>query len=304
MSIGNIDFLTLYQQHVRTSSASPEFCLRMCGDAIGASTGYLDNPDYDDVIVASLSLHQLQALYRHVKALLDTANGSDVDAGAGDPRDGQPANNKAVPKNSGAYLKAGEKAPIRSTTVVKSEDAEADIDVDDFDDYDDEDEVTPRKAKTVPPSYYAKAGVESMGALVDKIANNKRRDPRRIACRFLEEAVELVLATGATTQNVWSAVSDSIHNQALKASDNGRTVFPSQLVETYNRMRVRAELADVRLTLFDLCYVCGITDTSVIATMNAKFRSLRSRSTSDFVTDAQTFYLKKPHVNAPATDIL
>ena len=293
MSIGiNIDFLSLEQ---KLGPHATRFSIRMFGNAASAC-GHPDGVGYDDVISDTLNMPQLQALYQHIGALLSKAtsvvddakddDGDDLGLTPSAPR----KTTKAVPKTSGAYLRA------QARTLRQQPPAAVDA-FDDEDADDDGPEEIPSRAKTLQPI------MDQVGRFVDRIANNKRRDPRRIACRFLEEAVELVLATGATTQNVWSSVADSIHNQALKASADGRTVFPSQLVETHSRMNTRAEIADVRLTLLDLCYVCGITEHSVIATLNGKFRILNARPVSEFVTDGQTFYVKKSHVNAPATRI-
>ncbi len=142
--------------------------------------------------------------------------------------------------------------------------------------------------------------VIEVGSLVDRIARNDRRSPQRIAQRCLEEMIELCLATGLRYGQITSSVADAVHNQCLKSSQY-RTVFPSQYEELYDSSAVRKEAADVRLVMLDLLYVCGLNESSVRQQMLDKFAKLKSHSLTDFATDGHTFYLKKPHVSAPAT---
>ena len=139
-----------------------------------------------------------------------------------------------------------------------------------------------------------------VGNLVDKIAHNDRRSPTRVAGRTLEEMTELCLSVGLTAGQIYTHVGDAIHNQCLKASTL-RTVFPSQYIEVYDRKAVAKEIADVRLTLLDLMYVCVLREDTIQKQMRSKFNKLRAQPIENFATDGQTFYLKKPHINTPVT---
>jgi hypothetical protein len=144
--------------------------------------------------------------------------------------------------------------------------------------------------------------VLEVGRFVDKIARNNRRNPQRIAQRALEEMVEVCFSTGLEVGQIYASVSDAIHNQCLKQSAFwSRTVFPSQFRDRYDPNEVQKEVADLRLVLLDLLYTCGLSEHNVRVKMSEKFEALTSHGPEDFATDNHTFYLKKPHVNAPAT---
>ena len=277
MSIGSIDFLTLTHT---TYADGPGFKLEF----------EVDNED--EIYTRKLSITQLQGLHTHIENLLKAVNA-------------MPAGKVAAPvvKTFGVKGKAAPPAP----SADEDDDDDAGVMDDGEDDLDVESRPKPTTKPTTPNRNLAYRSGTVMayhiGCFADRVANNQRRDPRRIATRVLEEVVELVLASGATTQSVWSAVADSIHNQALKASTTGRTVFPSQLVEVYDRRSILKEIADVRLVLLDLQHVTNLTTTSVESEMGRKLRNLQTHRVEDYATDGHTFYLKKPHVNAPATSI-
>lgn len=135
-----------------------------------------------------------------------------------------------------------------------------------------------------------------IGSLVDWITQNSRRSPVKVARRVLEECVEMCLAAGTTPQEILTGVSDSLHNQALKASATDNvTVFPSQIKAIFSRRELIKEIADVYLVLADLMYVSGISPSSVYASSREKFKRLSDPS-AQFATDGHTFYLRKPHV--------
>jgi hypothetical protein len=271
MTIGSIEFLSLVSHKSRITGMQTGYMLTFCG-----------TPDDDDgeEVDRHLTVQQLQELYVHVRGLLSQAN--------------------------------------RLPSLAKAEPTpkpEVDVDDDDFDD-DPEDRSadtervrgkTRPTAKSAGPYAQYRSGVvvpHHIGTFADKVAANKLRDPRRVATRVLEEVVELVLATGATTQMVYSAVADAIHNQALKLSAfSGRTVFPSQVAYTFNILEVQREIADVRLVLLDLMWMTKTSENRVASEMARKLRNLLTHSPSDFATDGHTFYLKKPHVQTQATGL-
>lgn len=136
-----------------------------------------------------------------------------------------------------------------------------------------------------------------IGTLVDRIADNTRRSPRRIFLRALEEMVELGYAIGVSVGEMHSAVADSTHNQCLKASDQlGATIFPSQHLPIYSVHEILKELADTKLVLADLMYVVGLDGSQVETQIAKKLAVLESAGLEDFNTDGNTFYLKKRHI--------
>lgn len=274
MSIGSIEFLTLVPHKSRITGTQNGYTLTFCG-----------TPDDDgEEVDRHLTVQQLQELYAHVRDLLSQANRL-------------PALAKAAPTSKPAVEVDGD-------------------DDDDFDDNDPEDRSAESErvrgkmrpaVKSAGPYAPYRSGVvvpHHIGTFADKVAANKLRDPRRVSTRVLEEVVELVLATGATTQMVYSAVADSIHNQALKlAAFSGRTVFPSQVAYTFNILEVQREIADVRLVLLDLMWVTKTSENRVASEMSRKLRNLLTHSTDDFASDGHTFYLKKAHVLTQATGL-
>lgn len=136
-----------------------------------------------------------------------------------------------------------------------------------------------------------------IGNRVDEITGNKRRNPKRVFLRALEEMAELGLEFGVTQAEMFSAISDSVHNQCLKISESsGATVFPSQLELTYDVQRVIKEMADVKLVMLDLCYVTQIETWRVNNQVKEKYLKLIKTPLSNFTSDGNTFYLKKPHI--------
>lgn len=132
---------------------------------------------------------------------------------------------------------------------------------------------------------------KEIGEFVDGIAG-KKRTPRAVAGRLIEEVVELGLSVGMTPGEIFEHVTDSLHNQALKSSlKKGRTVFPSEIESTYITGDVSEECVDVSLVLKDLCHV---TQTDLDAEEDAKF--IRFRALNFQVSKAGTLYGQKAHI--------
>lgn len=128
----------------------------------------------------------------------------------------------------------------------------------------------------------------TIGRFVDEIAG-KTRTPAAVAGRALEEMVELASAAGLSASEILAHVSDSLHNQALKASSaTGKTVFPSQVQG--NPAEMAEECADVRILIKDLCYVAGIDPDPVEASKWNAFTKKQFR-----ITPKGTIYAVKPH---------
>lgn len=131
--------------------------------------------------------------------------------------------------------------------------------------------------------------VSEVGVFIDSVAG-KVRTPADVAGRLLEEVVELSLAAGLATADIYSHVTDALHNQSLKASQNlGRTIFPSQLVG--EQVELGEECADVGLVLKDLCHVAGVDPSREEALKWGKFTQKQFR-----VSPSGTLYAVKPHI--------
>ena len=128
-----------------------------------------------------------------------------------------------------------------------------------------------------------------IGSFVDSVAGTTRT-PAAVAGRLLEEMVELALASGLSVGAIMEHVTDSLHNQSLKAtSKEGRTVFPSQLLADSSELA--EECADVSIILKDLCHVAKIDLAPVEAGKWAQFTQKQFR-----VSPNGTIYAVKPHI--------
>lgn len=101
-----------------------------------------------------------------------------------------------------------------------------------------------------------------VGGFVDKISSQagvERRTTTAVAGRFIEEAVELCLATGMNPNAIMGHVMDSIHNQAGKAGRRAdKVIYPSQYNEEVVASNIAEEAADCSLVLKDLVFLAGI----------------------------------------------
>lgn len=130
---------------------------------------------------------------------------------------------------------------------------------------------------------------QEIGAFIDSIAGDKRT-PAAIAGRLIEEVIELALASGMPPGKIFEHVADSLHNQALKASDT-YTIFPSQLPSVATHGEQAEEAADVSIILKDFCHVAGI-DLGAHETLKwEKFKTKTFR-----VVDSGVVYTVKSHI--------
>lgn len=126
------------------------------------------------------------------------------------------------------------------------------------------------------------------------------RTPRALAARALDEMVELALAAGMSPGDIYAAVGDSLHNQALKASrTRGCTVFPSELAQAPNCSEMASELAGTMTVLKDFAFVGGI---DLPRAEHAHWTALNTHPRSEYYADSVgTLRLSKPHVERRRT---
>lgn len=141
-----------------------------------------------------------------------------------------------------------------------------------------------------------------IGEFVDGVSDRAgvaRRTPKAVAGRLLEEIVELALAAGVEPGRIFEHVTDSLHNQALKASRKvGRTLFPSQLQDVEGDDEgVAGECADVSMVFKDFCWVAKVENLDQIeAEKNQRFTQLGDYN----VLANGCIYRHKPHVKTVA----
>lgn len=137
-----------------------------------------------------------------------------------------------------------------------------------------------------------------IGEFVDGVSDRAgvaRRTPKAVAGRLLEEVVELALAAGVAPGKIFEHVTDSLHNQALKASrKTDKTVFPSQLQEVEgDEEGIPGECADVSMVFKDFCWVAKVEGLDKIeAEKNQRFTRLGDYN----VAPNGCIYRHKPHV--------
>ena len=110
---------------------------------------------------------------------------------------------------------------------------------------------------------------------------------------------QLALAAGVEPGRIFEHVTDSLHNQALKASRKvGRTLFPSQLQDVEGDDEgVAGECADVSMVFKDFCWVAKVENLDQIeAEKNQRFTQLGDYN----VLANGCIYRHKPHVKTVA----
>lgn len=114
---------------------------------------------------------------------------------------------------------------------------------------------------------------------------------REAGMRFIEEAVELALATGLSAQEVLVHVADAIHNEAHKIKK-----YPSEMGATLNphRGNLKVEIIDAIICADYIRFVAGIEIYNIMPAMDEKLELLRLRALSDdYVMVGKRIYKKE-----------
>lgn len=132
-----------------------------------------------------------------------------------------------------------------------------------------------------------------IGEFVDRVSAQQveatYRTPEAVSGRFLEEAVELCLATGMSPVKLMAHVMDAIHNQCGKAGRReGRVIYPSYYHQAPDPQEIAEEMADCRLLLKDLEYITGLDVDAAEAEKWDKFTQRRF-----YVSEQGTLYAIK-----------
>ncbi len=140
-----------------------------------------------------------------------------------------------------------------------------------------------------------------IGKLVDSLDEPsmiRTRDVTAVAARAMEEMVELCLAAGLNSGAIMSAVVDALANQAIKQSHEfKRTVYPSEIDADTSIQELAGEVADVRLLLKDLLWVCGAEAEAHQAELRLMTKLLAAKTAGELYLDhSGTMRRKKAHV--------
>jgi hypothetical protein len=150
-------------------------------------------------------------------------------------------------------------------------------------------------------------GIQEVGRFLDQTTETlapwiPRRTAQATGLRVLEELVELLLELRVTPGDIFTAVTDSLANQANKLSaTEGKTIFPSQIMPTLQAQPQHAinpnvieEAADVTLTMRDLLYRLGIAEADLTAEERRKWDRFIAKQFA--VSDKGCLYSRKPHM--------
>lgn len=145
------------------------------------------------------------------------------------------------------------------------------------------------------------ATATEIGTFIDQVAGQKRK-PSDVAGRLIEEVTELCLSAGLTAGDIMAHVVDALHNQALKASKDGDTVFPSALhTQSDQDDGIPGECADVSIVLKDFCHVAQV---ALDFEENLKWARFTRKTNQYRVTPEGTVYLVKTHVKSSTDPVI
>lgn len=106
-----------------------------------------------------------------------------------------------------------------------------------------------------------------------KAAQRTQHMRKRASQRLIEEVVELMFELGCSTGDIYTSVTDAIHNESKKHSQ-----YPSQLQElNIDPKEVLGEVADVTIVLDYIRHACKITQQDVESQIWEKLKLGRKR---------------------------
>jgi len=113
---------------------------------------------------------------------------------------------------------------------------------------------------------------------INRVASMKGADVkhlvRRATMRYLEEVTELALAAGLTTGDIFTSISDALHNEAKKIEK-----YPSSFTtHGYGKEDMTIEISDNRICLDYIRHLCNISDQVVDSVAHEKLDILRERA--------------------------
>ena len=139
-----------------------------------------------------------------------------------------------------------------------------------------------------------------IGKLADSVKGSEKRTSISVAGRTMEEMVELCLAAGMTTGEIYEHVNDAIFNQFLKSSrTRGDIHYPSEPmmdVDLEHRTDLIAdEIADVSIMLQDLAHVSNVNIDHAVAFKTQIFKD-KIESGQFYANSSGNLYVRKPHM--------
>jgi hypothetical protein len=119
--------------------------------------------------------------------------------------------------------------------------------------------------------------VELVAGKEVQFSNELLRDSGK---RFIEEAVELAMATGLSPQEVLVHVTDAIYNETRKEQQlRGKLIYPSEMpVRRESASNIMVEISDVRICADYIRHICSIPKDTQAAHMQTKAELVRERA--------------------------
>lgn len=112
---------------------------------------------------------------------------------------------------------------------------------------------------------------------------------QRASARLIEETVELCLTAGMSTGDVYEAVTDAIHNEALKAS-----VYPTKFQgHRTDHLNMIVELTDNHICADFIRHICDISPERIDQSILDKLELLRIRAEAGELKEVDLNIYKK-----------
>lgn len=140
-------------------------------------------------------------------------------------------------------------------------------------------------------------GFASIGKATDQVPGSEKRTVASVAGRLLEEVVELCLAAGLTTEQIYGHATDSIYNQYVKVSKaSGGILYPSSYRFQFNKEELAGEIGDVRVMLEDVAYRAGLSCDFCYEDRKLAFYQ-KVKDGRFYANEKGLLYVRKPHMD-------
>lgn len=138
---------------------------------------------------------------------------------------------------------------------------------------------------------------ECVGHAADLVLGSEKRTVAGVAGRLLEEVVELCLAAGLTTEQIYGHATDSIYNQYVKVSKaSGGILYPSSYRFQFNKEELAGEIGDVRVMLEDVAYRAGLSCDFCYEDRKLAFYQ-KVKDGRFYANEKGLLYVRKPHMD-------
>lgn len=136
-----------------------------------------------------------------------------------------------------------------------------------------------------------------IGEATDTVLGADKRTVAGVAGRLLEEVVELCLAAGLSTEQIYGHATDSIYNQYVKLSKNsGAIQYPSAYKFQFSKEDLAGEIGDVRVMLEDVAHRAGLNADLCFEDRKLAFFQ-KVKEGRFYANNKGLLYVRKPHMD-------